>query len=278
MKRLPTIGMAVLLVGISVVLGGCQRKSAEGQSCAKTADCDDGMVCLKQVCCQPDCDGKECGSDGCDGTCGKCDDCGTGCVAGKCKYTACDGKECGDDGCGGSCGKCPTGRQCGGDDHCFNPCSGKECGDDGYGNSCGSCSQGAPCQDSKCQHPYWTDPRSGLTWQDTPTGGTMNWSEAKAHCAGLSLDGGGWHLPTKDELESLIRGCNYGCSKDKGPAKGCYWPDEMQGSCSWYWSSSPVEGGDIDDIDAWVVNFANGGVYYIGVDNDRRVRCVRDAP
>ena len=147
----------------------------------------------------------------------------------------------------------------------------------------------------------WKDPSSDLTWQVTPTGGTMNWSEAKAHCQGLSLDGGGWHLPTIGELRTLIRGCPgtvtggacgvtdecldsscndeggcTDCSYDSGPAGGCYWPDEMQGTCGWYWSWSPVE--DPDD-GAWNVVFGYGVVtYYSDVNSVSHVRCVRDAP
>ena len=156
----------------------------------------------------------------------------------------------------------------------------------------------------------WTDPTSGLTWQVTPTGGTMNWSEAKARCVGLDLDGGGWHLPTIGELRSLIRGCSKtepggscyvedggclkrrcqnnsceGCLYKGGPADGCYWPDGMRGICRWYWSSSPVEdGGD----GSWYVIFNLGPVDGSGVGgyvfdagsvhNLLLVRCVRDAP
>ncbi len=41
-------------------------------------------------------------------------DCGCGeeCVDGSCNFTACDGRQCGDDGCGGSCGSCPEGMVC----------------------------------------------------------------------------------------------------------------------------------------------------------------------
>jgi len=143
----------------------------------------------------------------------------------------------------------------------------------------------------------WTDSKSGLTWQVTPTGGTMNWSKAKAHCAGLTLAGGGWHLPTIGELRTLLRGCPgsvtgeackasdsclssscwdrgacWSCSNGNGPADGCYWPDEMQGTCGWYWSSSPVE--DSGDR-AWGVNFRNGYVINYYVYRDKHVRCVR---
>jgi len=145
----------------------------------------------------------------------------------------------------------------------------------------------------------WTDPTSGLTWQVEPTGGTMSWSDAKAHCNWLSLYGEGWHLPTVGEFRTLIRGCpgtitggscsvtddclhlscnNYGgcfdCSKNGGPADGCYWPDEMQGTCGYYWSKSMVNidlgvwgvGFDYGDFD----NFDNVEVYY-----ELHVRCVR---
>ena len=226
------------------------------------------------------------------------------CAEGTCIcIPACSGKECGDDECGGSCA-CQAGLHCGGDQQCFDPCAGKECGDGGYGESCGSCEAGEVCTDYYlCEYPEtWTDPTSGHTWQVTPTGGTMAWSDAKSHCAGLSLDGSGWHLPNIGELRSLIRGCpatelgseickleeggcldstcNDGdlceyCPGNDGPAGGCYWPDEMQGECFWSWSSSPVEDGDIG---AWGVHFVNGSVHHYGVYSGGHVRCVRDAP
>ena len=254
--------------------------------------------------CDPDltadpCAGSVCGVGAIPGfKCGTCNACGTECSGGQCIFTACEGKECGDDGCDGSCGACQAGWQCGGDDHCFDPCSGKECGDDGYGNSCGSCSQGVSCQNSKCQYPYWTDPTSGLMWENPPMGGSKNLSQAKSYCENLNLGGyTDWELPTIGELRTLIRGCPAtedggscnveegdclawscrddsckGCSYNDGPADGCYWPDEMQGTCSWYWSSSPVEG---YDYGAWLVRFDYGSVNYDVVYGDERVRCVQ---
>ena len=44
----------------------------------------------------------------------------------------CEGKECGDDGCGGSCGNCAPSDTCiNGQCVCVPTCAGKECGDDG---------------------------------------------------------------------------------------------------------------------------------------------------
>ena len=146
----------------------------------------------------------------------------------------------------------------------------------------------------------WTDLTSGLTWQNPPADSGMSWSLAKQYCVNLDTDAGGWHLPIIGELRTLIRGCPAtetggscnveesdcmawscrdgscnGCSGNQGPANGCYWPDEMQGTCGWYWSSSAVEdsGGY-----AWNVYFDSGYVNGNAVLYDVHVRCVRDAP
>ncbi len=94
--------------------------------------------------CTPSCTGKECGDDGCGGSCGSCtsvpadyclnsttlrDYSGTGtCSSFKCTYPYTD-KTC-QYGCAN--GKCNT--------TCTPSCTGKECGDDGCGGSCGGCS------------------------------------------------------------------------------------------------------------------------------------------
>ena len=55
--------------------------------------------------CVPDCWAKDCGPDGCGGSCGECAQEGFACVEGFCQCPQeCDGKNCGPDGCGGLCG------------------------------------------------------------------------------------------------------------------------------------------------------------------------------
>jgi len=77
----------------------------------------------------------------------------------------CLGKECGDDGCGGTCGSCsdPAFPTC--DTHtgqcvavCVPQCAGKTCGDDGCGGTCGTCDANASCNDGlgKCVPDAWT--------------------------------------------------------------------------------------------------------------------------
>ena len=64
--------------------------------------------------CEPDCESKECGDDGCGGSCGDCppgSDCDDEGLCGEC-VPDCEGKECGLDGCEGTCGDCPDYLQC----------------------------------------------------------------------------------------------------------------------------------------------------------------------
>ena len=48
------------------------------------------------------------------------------------------------------------------------------------------------------------DTRTGLEWKVGPDKDT-NWNEAKAWVESLNLDGGGWRMPTLDELEGLSK-------------------------------------------------------------------------
>jgi len=147
----------------------------------------------------------------------------------------------------------------------------------------------------------WTDLKSKLMWQNPATGKIMDWKTAKQYCRNLDSDGHkDWRLPTIGELRSLVRGCPstvaggacgvtdtclseskcwgegtcWSCSGKNGPAEGCYWPDEMKGTCGWYWSSSAVEA---RGLAAWLVYFASGSVPFTFVSFDGHVRCVRGA-
>lgn len=45
---------------------------------ADTVECGDGQVLTADVCCTPNCDGTECGDDGCGGSCGECSNAANG--------------------------------------------------------------------------------------------------------------------------------------------------------------------------------------------------------
>ena len=210
----------------------------------------------------------------------------------------CDGTDdCGDNSdeeqnCGCQVANDCASKQCyDGDVWCYDNCGNRDHKDeDCRGDSCieGTCESSSET---------WYDASSGLTWQNPPAENEMGWEIAKNYCANMSLDGhSDWRLPTISELRSLIRGCPgtvtggacgvtdrcidsscgdsggcMDCSKNGGPADGCYWPDEMEGLCSLYWSSSSVE--DNDGF-VWLVYFSYGYVYYPSV-SSRNVRCVR---
>ncbi len=249
-----------------------------------------GARCVRPlpVPCNPSCAGKQCGDDGCGGSCGTCGG-GMSCQGGQCKVV------CGDGACGAGENQCNCTQDC--KTGCSGCCTGAvceagtsntACGQNG--TSCIDCSaSGKQCKDHVCigqTTPTWTDPTTGLTWQNPPSDQTFTagFSFADQACKNLSLDGGGWRLPTIDELRSLIRdcpatvsggqcnvqdgacmqaGCMYascnGCQSYGGPgAGGCYWPAVMLGKCQAYWSSSAVQGGGYND--RWAVHFSTAMV------------------
>jgi hypothetical protein len=174
-------------------------------------------------CCVPDCDGKECGEDGCGGLCGVCPE-DTFCVSdlGTC-LTVCD-NECtvpGETKCQGNFAfktcieiqvggepcmvwdadltDCPAQNTCAdGACACQPNCLGKNCGDDGCGGSCGSCGA-APndCNpDGVCEcicEDVWQPVCDDLNCETYP-----NWCEAS--CAGV--------------LDFSQGSCDCGCTAD----------------------------------------------------------------
>ena len=146
----------------------------------------------------------------------------------------------------------------------------------------------------------WTDPDTGLMWQNgSQVGGTdYTWQGAKDYCASLSWAGyHDWRLPDIDELRSLIRGCgptetggacgvtdgclnlsclNYSCEECDymgGPGfRGIYWPPDVSGVDNGYWSSSPVA--DSDPGAWWFVAFDSAYIYDDHI-YGKGARCVR---
>ncbi len=135
----------------------CSGKDCGDDGCAGSCgDCPAGLTCKDDFSCgpcDPSCGGKQCGDDGCGGSCGSCGG-GDACIEFQCVSCTpqCDGKQCGDDGCGGSCGTCGFNAQCqeGQCVTCTPNCGGKECGDNGCGGLCGSCPADYECQEGVC--------------------------------------------------------------------------------------------------------------------------------
>jgi hypothetical protein len=110
--------MRIFILAFIVLLAACSGSSGE-DGLEDTQSFTDSTaevgvdLAAEDVLCVPDCEGKECGSDGCGGQCASCNP-GVACIMNTCACTPeCEGRECGIDGCGGFCGHCtgPDGAQ-----------------------------------------------------------------------------------------------------------------------------------------------------------------------
>ena len=192
------------LLGAAVVIAGCvsdvplrliQDFESPPNETAVVADVVDVPV---ETPCMPECDGKECGDDGCRGTCGECavlvgssplptavrleTGASTARVAGpasarpfsrsrsagRCGCVPnCTGKECGADGCGGSCGTCDDNQWCTKNDCANGICdySKLESNTCWIGESCWN--QAQPNPDNACQK---CDPAEPSVWSNVAEG------------------------------------------------------------------------------------------------------------
>ena len=111
-----------------------------------------------------------------------------------------------------------------------------------------------------------TDAKTGLRWQEAVDTNTYSWPAAKTHCADLALDGGGWRLPTKAELESIVNDSVLAPTIDVSS-----FPNTPEGP---FWTSSPsvrLPGS------GWLVLFSSAGSDDAsgGPSTSVYVRCVR---
>ncbi len=157
----------------------------------------------------------------------------------------------------------------------------------------------------------WTDPATGLMWQNPPSCERFC-ARAEANCMALDVDGANycdgvtwdgftdWRLPTLNELRTLIRGnsdtvtggscgltdtclsnqwaeCGVsdcgGGEIGGGPANGCYWAASLLGPCDVYWSASRAADPSLHNFAVWFEFGAIGSP--LGLPWGSPVRCVR---
>ena len=150
------------------------------------AVCFEGQICYAGACCDHagNCAGRECGDDGCGGTCGTCDDDGLDCTSAACDQGLCMHQipatyclidaECSASGTThptNPCLKCDPslsqaawsnltdGTPCPGGEYfacfsgaceCVPSCEALDCGDNGCGGSCGECDDNLACTTDTC--------------------------------------------------------------------------------------------------------------------------------
>ena len=111
-----------------------------------------------------------------------------------------------------------------------------------------------------------TDHNTGLEWQDNfhvaDEDSKLNWSDAMDYCNTLELADGGWRLPSKNELMSIVK-------DDSNP----HISEVFQNTAfSDYWSATK----NVDNNNrAWVVDFYFGNVDGNYNSLNAYVRCVR---
>jgi hypothetical protein len=110
------------------------------------------------------------------------------------------------------------------------------------------------------------DTKTKLTWQRNVPPGSYTQPNAVSYCQRLTLAAGGWRLPTKDELVSIVDTTYQPTIDPKA------FPDTPG---DWFWSSSAYAG---SSGSAWFVDFGFG--YGLsngsgGSSGTSRVRCVR---
>ncbi|MFF5085046.1 sigma-70 family RNA polymerase sigma factor [Actinoplanes sp. NPDC000266] len=110
------------------------------------------------------------------------------------------------------------------------------------------------------------DTVTGLVWQRGFSKDALPWAQAKQYCADLDLAGGGWHLPTRIELTSIV---------DHGRYQPAIDVDAFPGTPpKFFWSSTPwvVSPGWA----AWTFNFFEGLTSNAGrLEGLGFARCVR---
>ena len=149
----------------------------------------------------------------------------------------CAGKDCGDNGCGGSCGECDQGVATCSEGECLYACWNDA--STGFTWEASFIAKtyewkeaGERCDAlSLCGHDDWRLPDIGEL--RTLIRGCPATGAGSGTC---EVEGGGCLASTCVDGDLCEP-----CSNLEGPADGCYWPHEMQGPCKGYWSSSLVE-------------------------------------
>jgi hypothetical protein len=108
------------------------------------------------------------------------------------------------------------------------------------------------------------DSRTKLTWQLVVSTTPVGWAAARDYCHELDLAGGGWRLPSVNELQTLI---------DESANDPAIDLDAFPGTPSeYFWTSSILP--HFESF-VWTVYFGYGLSTFFDVNQNHFVRCVR---
>jgi hypothetical protein len=109
------------------------------------------------------------------------------------------------------------------------------------------------------------DTLTTLAWQEPLDANMYTWANAMSYCVSLSRWGGGWRLPTRAELLTLVD------PTKRSPAidTNAFFASTAVND---FWSASPYVA---ESDTAWVISFSGGATYGDGVTHMHSVRCVQ---
>ena len=121
-----------------------------------------------------------------------------------------------------------------------------------------------------------TDTFTDTQWTQRDNLGDTNWHDAKAHCANLALDGGGWRLPTMNELSQVYSGAGNDkvpCGAWQGNDLVCRAPKHFYLTGPWFWSGEQGK----SSSEAWYFALGTGyrHSYSVSDSDNGRALCVR---
>jgi hypothetical protein len=222
----------LVVIGSLLVFAGCSSPDSSPMDVKAPTELVGGEVHFVDVGgddprCYPECDGRQCGGDGCEGSCGMCEGPLDLCLEGQCLcQPACDGMACGDDGCGDICGDCDLGFDCQEGicvpEGCEPDCQGNDCGDDGCGDSCGSCDDGWQCDDGLCEEIPCIPVCGGLECGNDGCDGSCGDCQDSDEC----VDGLCVCLPDCEGVQCGSDGCGGSCGECAGEFESC-----LNGEC-----------------------------------------------
>ena len=108
------------------------------------------------------------------------------------------------------------------------------------------------------------DTEAKLQWADDRSSEERDtvWRDASKNCAALDLAGfNDWRLPTRSELQGLVKAVQSGAVTFNHAATEAYWTSEIN-------TKMP--------INAWAVYWGNGHTFDTDRCDDAHFRCVRD--
>jgi hypothetical protein len=257
---------------------------APGESCGQSVDPCKQKVCdFLGLCAEVPLQQAVCG-DGClmaPEACEKDGDCAAGqeCLACKCQQAKCDYDAdcayllpslngCQEAFCSG--GQCLTGKK-----PAVECAENMDCGPE---ETCDLAT--CKCPVPTCGQGSWKDPTTGLVWELDTSANYSTYAGAVNHCAVMAQGGVAWHLPSIDELRTLVRGCPATEEGGACPAHNnctnselCY--TEACDGCNWLagpgllgtYRDPCIQGGYSGDWSSTAAVDTPGSVWYLRHDN-----------